>query len=241
MKKSLFSEVFLATRRLWLRRRSTEDVFTNIYVRNIWGGERGSFCSGPGSTSEHVVVPYVQKMRELLREIGAERMRVVDLGCGDFRVGSQLVDLCGHYLGIDVVKTLVERNAASFGSKRVEFQHLDITKDKLPGGDICFVRQVLQHLSNRQIATILSKLGQYQLAVISEHQPKARQLSLPNMDKIPGGDIRLERGSGVFLEAPPFSIPKERLKVLLEVEVSLVSEEGVIRTYAMTPDSHPIR
>ncbi len=168
-------------------------------------------------------------------------MRVVDLGCGDFQVGNQLTGYCGHYVGVDVVKLLVERNVETFGGETVEFQHLDIIKDKLPEGSVCFVRQVLQHLSNRQITAILPKLGQYQLVIVSEHQPSASRMSQPKLDKLPGGDTRLVNGSGVFLEAPPFSIPKGRLRLLLEVEASLVSDEGVIRTYAWTPNPPEIR
>lgn len=234
--RSPLSEAIRVARERWRRRRSTEDVFTKIYAEKLWGSDGRDFCSGPGSHAEHVVTPYVSRMRELLREVGAERLCVVDLGCGDFHVGHQLADLCGYYVGVDVVKPLVDRNTASFGTSRIEFRHLDMIRHVLPDGDICFVRQVFQHLSNRQISAILPKLESYRSSFITEHHPSAKRFVRANLDKLPGGDTRLENGSGVFLDEPPFSVPKHRLKLILEVDASLGSDEGVIRTFAMIRD-----
>ena len=36
----------------------------------------------------------------------------------------------------------------------VDFRVLDITSDEIPPGDVCFVRQVLQHLSNQSIINL---------------------------------------------------------------------------------------
>ena len=211
---------------------STEQVFSDIYAKNKWGGKSGTFSSGVGSVSDKIVSPYVSEIRRWMSSIGADHMTVVDLGCGDFRVGRQLTNSCKRYIGVDIVEALVEHNASVFGNSHVEFRHLNIIKNALPKGDVCFVRQVLQHLSNEQISAILPKLEKYQWVVVTESQPLIE--SLPNIDKCHGGDIRLFQNSGVYLEHPPFSIPRERMQLLLEVEEinnGLDLPRGVIRTF----------
>jgi hypothetical protein len=216
------------------RRMSTEEVFTRIYTDARWGGPRGSFCSGAGSHEESIVQPYVAAVSAELRRLGAGSMTVVDLGCGDFSIGRQLAGECGRYIGVDIVKPLIEYNRVIFGSDRIEFRHLDIVADELPAGDICFVRQVFQHLSNAQILAVLPKLANYRRCFITEHHPSPGRVRRFNLDKTHGADVRVYRGSGVFLERPPFNVPKERYRLALEVRGQLPNADpGVIRTYLL--------
>jgi SAM-dependent methyltransferase len=215
---------------------TTEQVFTDIYLHNRWGGQAGAFSSGTGSWDDSIVAPYVAAVRQWLTEQGAESFTVVDLGCGDFNVGRQLADLCQHFIGVDIVEPVVQYNSRTFGSDRIEFRHLDMVNASLPDGQVCFLRQVLQHLSNDQILKILPKLGKYRWTLITEHQPSPGRVREPNMDKPHGGDIRLYRESGIFLDQPPFSVPRERLRLLLEVKSRDYNENmdpGVIRTYVL--------
>jgi hypothetical protein len=218
------------------QRMTTEEVFTDIYSRNRWGGRSGTFCSGDGSHAASIVAPYVAKVTAELGRIGAATMTVVDLGCGDYSVGGQLSPACGHYIGVDIVKPLVAHNQATFGAARVSFRHANMVEDALPDGDVCFVRQVLQHLSNEQIAAVLPKLNKFRWCFITEHHPSMGRLQRPNQDKSHGDNIRVTRGSGVFLDEPPFSIPAARYSLLLEVPGVPSADDvdpGVIRTYVL--------
>jgi len=138
-------------------RRSPKQVFAKIYRERQWGGELGELCSGAGSTQERIVGPYVDMVAELSSRFGWMDKTFVDLGCGDFRVGKRLQPFCQRYIGVDVVEDVVSRNQAEFASQKAVFKVLDIVADELPPGDVCFVRQVLQHLSNKQIGCILKK------------------------------------------------------------------------------------
>ena len=222
------------------RSKTTEQVFTEIYANNLWGGQSGTYNSGSGSRQAAVVSPYVQKLREELQRIGASSLSAVDLGCGDFSVGQHLAPYCGHYIGIDIVRPLIEYNQATFGDDRVCFRHANILEDELPKADICFVRQVLQHLSNEQIARVLPKLQKYRWCFVTEHQA-ADSFGAPNIDKPHGDRIRIDHGSGVFLDEPPFNVPKKQLHLLLEADVERIGAEhdpGVIRTYLMTAEQY---
>jgi hypothetical protein len=221
------------------QRMTTEEVFTDIYTKNRWGGNPGTFCSGAGSHEADIVSPYVARMTAQLRQMGADSMTVVDLGCGDYSVGRQLAPVCGKYIGVDIVKPLIAHHQAAFSGPNVSFLHANIVEDPLPDGDICFVRQVLQHLSNAQIAAVVPKLEKFRSCFITEHHPSPARFRRPNEDKPHGDSIRMSLGSGVFLEEPPFNIPLTTYRLLLEVPgipPGDDSDAGVIRTYVLTRD-----
>jgi SAM-dependent methyltransferase len=83
---------------------------------------------------------------------------VVDLGCGDFRVAQLFVNDSIDYTGIDIVAPLIAHNEARFASHNVRFLCLDIISGELPDGDLCLLREVLQHLSNREITLVLQQV-----------------------------------------------------------------------------------
>ena len=85
----------------------------------------------------------------------SSKPNVVDLGCGDFAVGSMLRKDCNNYIAVDILDKLINKNKKIYKNLNVDFRTLDFTKDNLPEGDICFVRQVLQHLSNTIIIKIV--------------------------------------------------------------------------------------
>ena len=190
-------------------RRSVKEVFTKIYSDNLWGGGKAKadvaypFDSGVGSANASAT-PYAECVNEFVKT--HEIKRVVDLGCGDFRVGRRIAQEGVYYIGIDVVDALVEANRRRFSSDRIEFHCLDIVADALPDGDLCLVREVLQHLSNAQILTILPKLQKFKWVIVTEGQPGPPGSFKPNRDKPHGGDSRALWNSGVVLSDPPFNL-----------------------------------
>jgi SAM-dependent methyltransferase len=216
-------------------------VFTEVYSEKQWGSGAEEFDSGAGSGSDEIVDPYIAAIAAIGSREGFESLTFVDLGCGDFRVGRRLVPLCRAYVGVDVVPAVVDRNTRMFGSEAVRFEHRDIVADPLPDGDVCFVRQVFQHLSNAQIAQVLPKLNRYRLVFVTEHQPSPGHLRAPNLDKVVGPDIRLYDGSGVYLDQPPFGIPRSALSEVVTVTSGSMGadvDRGVIRTMLLQPENY---
>lgn len=247
LKKNLPQFVTFAVRRVEQRLleglnkgRSSEQIFTRIYEKKSWSAEGGKFNSGLGSTKLSVVDPYVELVFTEVDKAGAHGSTFVDLGCGDFEVGVRLRELAGRYVGVDVVRSLIARNSSLYGRADTEFVQGDIVSDDIPDGRVCFIRQVLQHLSNDQIAIVLDKLKKFELVFITEHQPSDSSRGIKNVDKAPGGGIRLYRGSGVYLDQPPFNIPSQELTLLLEVEGTdgpAHTDWGCIRTFLWKPSS----
>ncbi|MGK2915983.1 MAG: class I SAM-dependent methyltransferase [Porticoccaceae bacterium] len=202
---------------------SLQEIFEDIYNKRSWGGTSGSFNSGSGSDTAPSD-PYVETVRNYIRESGSTK--VVDLGCGDFRVGGRIVQgLPMIYIGVDIARPLIAHLNATAAGPAVTFQCLNIVDEPLPQGDLYLVRQVLQHLSNQQITAILHKLKGASV-IVTEHIPTGQHVEW-NKDKVAGPDIRLFRHSGVFLERPPYSL---QLETLLEVPQPFNGVEAVLRT-----------
>ena len=200
-----------------------QKVFSKVYQGGLWGEGPGGFYSGTGSHDPGLVLPYIQAMRAHLQGL-PRPIRLVDLGCGDFNVGRQLVDCVDSYVGCDVVPELIERNRREFHHPGLTFEVVNAVEDDLPDGDIVCVRQVLQHLNNRQIGSIVRKLAKYRQWAITEALPPGSFEA--NVDKAAGGHIRLVSGSGVVLTEPPFDVEPSSEIVLCEAP----EYGGVVRT-----------
>jgi SAM-dependent methyltransferase len=186
---------------------SLPDTFRRIYSTKTWGDDGQRFYSGSGSRGA-AAERYCVSVIEFIRENGVQS--VVDLGCGDFSVGRRIVEASGvRYTGIDVVPELIEHHRSTVHNPLVSFLVADITADPLPTADLCLIRQVLQHLSNQEIAKALANLGSFSRVLITEAVP-AHPKSI-NRDKPHGPDVRALYGSGVYLEKPPFSMPVAEL------------------------------
>jgi SAM-dependent methyltransferase len=205
----------------------TPDVFDSIYREGLWGQEPGeALSSGRGSRDAAIVGPYVAAVTAFLQEL-PERPRVVDLGCGDFNVGSRLRGAAESYVACDVATTVIERNREKFADADVDFRVLDMIREDLPAGDVVFVRQVFQHLDNAQISAVLPKLRAYTWAVITEHVP-GDPTFVPNLDIIAGPGTRAQVRSGVVLTEPPFALRTPESRELCVVH----HDEGTITTTA---------
>ncbi len=218
-------------------RRSTELVFTKVYEMNKWGGKRGEINSGSGS-DEAVTRSYIELLSKWSTSFGSERLVLVDLGCGDFRVGRELRSSFRHYIGVDIVKPVIERNNKLYSNDSTVFFQLNIIEDELPDGDVCTIRQVLQHLSNDQIIKVISKVKKYRYVFITEHYPVDCEMIKPNINKIQGGNTRISYKSGVYLNEPPFNISVGSIEKILEVDLGVDSggrAKGVVRTFLYRP------
>lgn len=226
------------------RKMSTRKIFTEIYEKKLWGGKE-EFNSGSGSSEGSVTAAYVKKITAYLKS-QRKKPTVVDLGCGDFQIGRQLTAYCSSYTGVDIVPNLIKKLDKTAKTKNIKFLCLDIVADPLPAGEIVFVRQVLQHLSNDQISAILKKLKAYKTVFVTEHYPTDRAKIKPNKDIVAGSAIRLYQNSGVYLDKPPFNLPKKFMKKILEVPGTGMGkgfDQGVIRTYQIDwpPSAKPKR
>ncbi|WP_188374190.1 class I SAM-dependent methyltransferase [Winogradskyella haliclonae] len=200
-----------------------------IYKQHLWGGNTFDYYSGEGSHKENIAKPYIETVSDFLKSHDL-KLSVCDLGCGDFNIGKELITYAENYIAIDIVESLIERNKALFRAENLEFQCLDISKNKLPKADCVIIRQVLQHLSNTEIQQILEKLKAYKYIILTEHLPVGD--FTPNKDKIASQGIRLKQQSGVEILKAPFNFQVKKEELLHEV--ILENDKGKIVTTLFT-------
>jgi SAM-dependent methyltransferase len=209
---------------------STREVFSKIYREGLWGKSvdpEQPYFSGSGSHTDVITSVYVKAISDFLKDFN-EKPDVLDLGCGDFNVGSRIRGLCRSYIACDIVTELVEFNRKKFSTLNVDFRALDLVEDPLPKADIVFIRQVLQHLSNVQIKRFLPKLpGSFSWIVLTESLPLQPDFP-PNVDQVNSHGTRVGKNSGVVLTFPPFNINVLEQRLLCEVREG----NGIIRTIA---------
>ena len=187
---------FYQWRRYSSRLGSPEQVFRHHYEVNT-GAVDESVCRDPGST-----IQYTENIRrvipELVRQI--EVREILDAPCGDynwFRMIDWETEI--SYTGGDIVKALVERNQALYGSKNRKFVLLDIVHGVLPRADLWLCRDCLMHLPNRDVMFVLNNFlnSNIRYLLTTTHPNHERN------EDIPAGAFRL-----LNLELPPFNLCK---------------------------------
>ena len=201
----------------------TKRAMEQVYEKNLWGGNNNDFYSGEGSHHPEIVNPYIAAVTAFLTSF-KDPLIVCDLGCGDFNIGKQLVPHTKKYVAVDIVPSLIARNKETFKAPNLEFQCLDIATADLPSADCAILRQVLQHLSNVEIQSIVNKLAVFKYIILTEHIPEGA--FVPNKDIISGQGNRLKVQSGVNLLAPPFNFKVQEATQLSAV----VLDDGIIKT-----------
>jgi len=208
----------------------TKDAMEQVYANKLWGSGNTDFYSGAGSHDTETVQAYLKAVSSFFKSLETPPV-VCDLGCGDFNVGKELVPYTQAYKAVDIVPELIAHNKELFKSKQLSFDTIDLAKDPLPEGDCALLRQVLQHLSNAEIASIINKLYAYRYVILTEHLPD--QEFTPNIDIISGQGIRLKKKSGVALQAPPFNFKVKAAKELLSLPAPGVKGRLVTTLYTV--------
>jgi len=140
---------------------SLQDVFSDIYRKRKWGS--GYSASGDGSDPD-VARPYVNYVNDVLRQYGVKS--VLDIGHGDWRMWPEEAFLGTDYIGIDVAIGVSESARQEFANSRRQFLSLNAVEDELPPGQLVLLKDVLQHLSDRDVARLLGRVRSRPLVLI---------------------------------------------------------------------------
>lgn len=181
------------TRSVLNPRRYMESIFRPFYTENRWGDSES--VSGPGSSLARSAKLRVE-LPLLLAEIGARTL--LDAPCGDFK-WMQHTDLgVEQYIGVDIIRDLIESNQRLYGNDRMQFAVLDVTRDKLPRVDVILCRDCFIHFSYRHIATAIKNFKRSRSTYLLTNTYPGWQENT----NIRTGDFR-----HVNLELPPFNFP----------------------------------
>lgn len=208
----------------------TKAAMEQIYEKKLWGGSEYDFYSGAGSHQAELVKPYIEVVSTFLASFETP-LTVCDLGCGDFNVGKQLAPHAKKYVAIDIVSDLIARNRSIFKADNLEFQCLDMAVDHWPAADCVLLRQVLQHLCNAEVQSVVDKFARHKYIIVTEHIPQGS--FTPNKDIISGQGIRLKVQSGIDLLAAPFNFQVKDSKLMLAIDLSDAGGRIVTTLYVL--------
>jgi len=130
--------------------RGLRSRFTRIYLNNGWAGVES--LSGGGSDSDQTVQLKLE-LPLMLKDLGVKTL--LDLPCGDLNWMKD-VDLGSiSYTGADIVPQLIADLTTRFRESGKEFVCLDSTRQKPGKYDAIFCRDMLVHLSHKDIIRTL--------------------------------------------------------------------------------------
>jgi hypothetical protein len=138
-----------------LFRRSLSERFSAIYANRVWlNGRSAGSESGFGSDLQNT-----ESVRNCLATLleSLHTRCLLDIGCGDF-IWMKEVSLPCRYVGVDIVQKVIEANDSLYRSERRSFLAMDATRDPLPRADTILCREVLFHLSFRDIRCLLANV-----------------------------------------------------------------------------------
>jgi hypothetical protein len=176
-----------------LRNTSTEEIFTDIYTHNRWGGTTS--VSGPGSAIDQTAV-IARALPVVFRELNV--YSVLDIPCGDFQ-WMRTVNLDGiQYIGADIVLALVDRNKEAHGRTGIEFRHLNLVADRLPKVDLILCRDCLVHLCYADVFRALANIC---------HSGSVYLLTTTFTSRVYNRDIATGDFHPLNVQRPPFTFP----------------------------------
>jgi len=141
--------------------------FTNIYENKTWGHNNNneySGSSGGGSLIEFNKDTYVPFLKNYI--VNNNIKNIVDLGCGDFKCGKLIYDdLDISYTGYDTYKKIIDYNLKQHSLPKYSFIHLDFynEKESIIKGDLCILKDVIQHWKTDEIYTFLDYIVENKL------------------------------------------------------------------------------
>ena len=138
------------------------ETFTYIYENKVWGDNNNNEyngSSGGGSDIDFNKDTYVPFLQNFI--INNNIKNIVDLGCGDFKCGKLIYDMLDiKYTGYDTYKKIIIYNLKHNPLPKYFFKHLDFYNNKeiIIKGDLCILKDVIQHWKLNEIYTFLDYL-----------------------------------------------------------------------------------
>jgi SAM-dependent methyltransferase len=171
--------------------------FDTIYENNRWG-----YKSGPGSDPDQAKV-WIDIVNSFLEKEDVKT--VMDIGCGDWRLGQKYKLNNKSYTGIDISSVILDETMA-YSTENVKFIHADFEFLDVEPVDLIIIKDVLQHLPNSKIISIVNKIkNNARYALFCDMYIKVNDRELNT-------DIPTGRARPIDLLESPFSFDFERIE-----------------------------
>jgi hypothetical protein len=197
-------------------------IFTKTYELCEWGNNDASEYSGSsggGSSylyNKDTYIPFVKKFI-----VDNNITKVIDLGCGDFICGPHIYDdLNISYTGYDAYEKVILHHNKKYSNSKYKFVFLDFLnkKEEIECGDVCILKDVLQHWNTPEIYAFLDYV------VVNK---KFKFILITNCKTQSENDRIITTGMGGGLISTMFPLKKYSAKTVYEYggskEVSLIT------------------
>jgi hypothetical protein len=185
-----------------------KNIFETSVKNNLWGDVDS--LSGPGSNLAQTVV-LRREIPKLIKEY--EIQIFLDAPCGDFfwmkEIINEITSSNCNYIGIDIVKNLIDNNNKDYLNAHIKFVNLDIISNMIPCVDLVLTRDCFIHLSYDLIYKILKnfKKSKSKYILLSTYTNE-------NRININVKDVFIN-GRALNMEKFPFCFPKP-IKIINE-------------------------
>ncbi|MCD1162393.1 class I SAM-dependent methyltransferase [Peribacillus frigoritolerans] len=176
-----------------------KELFTNIYKKNRWGNSESVSGTGSSLTQTKTII---QELPSIIKQLQIKKM--IDAPCGDFNWMKEIYKNTELYIGIDIVDEIIKRNKKEYPLNNVQFFHMDITKDRLPTGDLILCRDCLVHFSFSDIHLALNNFKASQSRYL---------LTTTFTNHTCNQEIRTGSWRPLNLEIEPYNFPKPILVI----------------------------
>ena len=177
---------------VWSKNDTTEEIFSNIYNKNLWQSENSK--SGKGSEINETKT-LIRDLKSLFKKYNIRT--IVDAPCGDFNWFRYVVSEIDEYYGIDIVEKLINNNKI-YETDKIRFAKGDITNCDIPEADLILCRDCFIHLNFEQIKTAMNNFKKSNCKYILTTSYDIKE----NVDVITGQFRKIN------LTVSPFNFPK---------------------------------
>jgi len=175
------------------------EFFTEVYVKGLWGTDESR--SGNGSKREQTKT--IRRQLPILCR-GLRVRKLLDAPCGDFYWMNEAGLDLDEYIGVDIVKELIENNRRRYEKPGRKFIVLDITEDAIPKMDLILCRDCLVHFSFKDISSALENI---------KTSGSMYLLTTTFIGRSKNEDISTGDWQPLNLQRPPFNFPEPRLLI----------------------------
>lgn len=146
--------------------------------------------------------PYLDFLQKFLQD--NQIQTVVELGCGDWKILSQIDWRNIRYTGFDLVPQIIKKNQEQYGNKEITFIKADFNRIDLPSADLLLCKDVFQYMSNKEILKTVKSFKKYKYCLIL-NEVDSISLTSDNLD-VKNGSFHT-----VDLSKPPFNLSGRKL------------------------------
>ncbi|PQP35839.1 hypothetical protein C6A37_00400 [Desulfobacteraceae bacterium SEEP-SAG9] len=168
--------------------------FTNVYQKNLFKGKESRSGEGSNMTQTTIIR---REIPLLIKELKIKSL--IDAPCGDFFWMREVELPVERYIGVDIVKDIVENNQKKYGNQQRIFRELNIIEDVMPMTDMILCRDCLVHLSFRQGIQVINNFKKSGAKYL---------LTTTFVNRLSNHDLGKGFWRTINIERPPFNFPK---------------------------------